>query len=1525
MLELSRQSKSPIAVAWMFAMPCILFAAVPANLAAQSATEIELQLRERIETSALSGRFHITTKSETWDLTQTAVIVCDMWDYHHCRNAVKRVEEFAPRLNKVLIAARKKGATIIHAPSSCMQAYEDHPARLRAIRTPAAPNLPADINAWCDGVPAEETAVYPIDQSDGGQDDDPLEHAKWAAKLTAMGRNPAAPWEKQTSLLTIDKERDFISDQGNEVWNVLQDKGIDQVVIVGVHVNMCVLGRPFGIRQMAKNGKRVVLMRDMTDSMYNPKMPPFVNHFSGTDLIIEHIEKHICPTITSDQLIGGEPFRFENDQRPHIVMLMAESEYKTQQTLPEFAAKFLNKNYRVSGVFANELDRNDIPGLEVLNDADIALFSVRRRVLKPKQMSIIQQYVESGKPVIGIRTSSHAFMLREQTPQNGYEAWPEWDADVFGGHYTGHHGNQQKPTIRPVTGQSDHPILVGLGVDQFAAGGSLYKTSPLAETATILLTGEIEGQSAEPVAWTYQNKYGGHSFYTSLGHEADFSNTAFQKVLLNTIDQAAEMPPILRPSHNVSSIKIPQNLELDLLLADPQIGNPLYLNFDERGRLWLVQYRQYPWPAGLELVSRDNVWRNVYDPPFAPPPPHAADSPFRGKDKITIHEDTDGDGKFDKHVTFLDGLNLATAALKGRGGVFVMNPPYLLFYADKNDDDIPDSAQPRVLLSGFGIEDTHSIANSLRWGNDGWIYGTHGSTVSASIVRHGEDGNIMKDEVPVHSMGQFVWRYHPENRSYEVFAEGGGNSFGIEFDAKGRVYSGHNGGNTRGFHFVQGGYSLKNFGKHGSLSNPYAFGHYDAMKNPLVERFTHTFEIYEADALPVEYHGKLFGISPNLHYTVQSRIFPDGSTRQTEDVGQVMVTANGETDDWFTPVDIQTGPDGALYIADWYSMQSNHYHNHEGQTNPDLGRVYRLRGKQPGGTPRFNLAGVSSQVLVEKYLSHPNRWYRETALRLLGDRKDGSVINALRSKAADPKNPHALDALWALNLSGGFDEPFAIQLLTHTDPFVRAWVIRLMGDRRQVEPFTADRFADLALAESNVEVRLQLACSAGRLPTPQALPILSGLLQHAEDATDALIPKMIWWSVEAHADDRSQLLAWLERKENWNSPLAVSSNLVENLMRRYAMMGSQLDLETCAELMQLAPNDAQRQRLVNGFAKAFAGRSIPPLPDKLLVALSKIEGPFAVVLGIRRGDPPSITTAMEKIADPSIEHDVRLQFVRALGEVHAQTPDSVPALINLLKATESETVATEALVALQQFDREEIGVAILEAYVELKPTAQETALSVLASRANWARQLIESIHLKGIQPANVSQDTVERLRWHTDPELRAQVNEWFPLRSATDQQLGQRIDLVAKIVRQGNGNPLEGQKLFHQQLNCGKCHQIFGKGGEIGPDLTPYNRSNVRSMLLSIINPSAEIREGYENLTVATLDGQVITGFKIDENQRVLVIRSADGQSHAIEKDSIDQQRFNKLSVMPTGTLDDLTDDQLRDFFAFLTSTTPPK
>jgi nicotinamidase-related amidase len=275
-----------------------------------NAAPLKLTMRYRVPAQA--DQYETRMKVESWQPKNTAIIVCDVWDAHHCLNAVRRLEEMVPRMNQVLEKARSQGALIVHAPSSCMEPYKDHPGRKLAMHAPKAKNLPADIGVWCHKIPAEEKGKYPIDQSDGGEDDDPAEHAAWHAKLKAQGRNPRAPWKKQHDGITI-RDQDAISDSGVEIWNLLESRGINNVILVGVHTNMCVLGRPFGLRQLAKNGKIVVLMRDMTDTMYNPKMPPYVSHFKGTELIVEHIEKFVCPTITSDQLLGGKAFRFKGD------------------------------------------------------------------------------------------------------------------------------------------------------------------------------------------------------------------------------------------------------------------------------------------------------------------------------------------------------------------------------------------------------------------------------------------------------------------------------------------------------------------------------------------------------------------------------------------------------------------------------------------------------------------------------------------------------------------------------------------------------------------------------------------------------------------------------------------------------------------------------------------------------------------------------------------------------------------------------------------------------------------------------------------------------------------------------------------------------------------------------------------------------------------------------------------------------------------------------------------------------------
>jgi len=499
---------------------------------------LSLQLRYQTPVAAQSDRYHTLDRAAKWNATATAIIVCDMWDSHHCYRAVQRSTEFAPRLNALLNDARRRGVTIIHAPSGCMDAYTNHPARKRAIDAPVANDYPAEIEKWCYTIPAEEKVKYPIDQSDGGEDDTPEEHAAWEAQLKKEGRVVRAPWLKQMDLLTIDAEQDFISDQGKEVWNILQSRGIDNVILTGVHTNMCVLGRPFGLRRMAQGGKQTVLLRDLTDTMYNPAAWPYVSHFSGTDLIIDHIERHVCATITSDQLIGGQAFRFASDRRPEIAVVINESEYETEKTLTKFVEENLRRDHRIRFVYGSDSDDDAFPAIDSIANADLLILSVRRRTPPEKQLDVIRNIISSGKPVIAIRTSSHAFQKRNQTPEVGYSQWPTFDADVIGGHYTNHYGNDLVATVTPTENQLDHPILKNLDTKPFSAGGSLYKVSPLDPKAVTLLVGAIDGHDPEPVAWTFIRNDQGRTFYTSLGAPKDFENPSFKTLLVNAAQWA---------------------------------------------------------------------------------------------------------------------------------------------------------------------------------------------------------------------------------------------------------------------------------------------------------------------------------------------------------------------------------------------------------------------------------------------------------------------------------------------------------------------------------------------------------------------------------------------------------------------------------------------------------------------------------------------------------------------------------------------------------------------------------------------------------------------------------------------------------------------------------------------------------------------------------------------------------------------------------------------------------------------------
>jgi len=1259
-----------------------------------------------------------------------------------------------------------------------------------------------------------------------------------------------------------------------------------------------------------------------------------------TARIAKLLQLTIC--LISATALSAEPASLTADKVSHIVFIIGENEYHTWETLPEFARQELQpRGLDCVFVMASPKEHDNVfTNFTLIKDADLLFVSVRRRTPPKEMMALIRAHLKAGKPLIGIRTASHAFGA--DPPDAQHEGWRTFDRDILGCTYQDHYNNTgpNAPVtlLKVLKSALPHPVLTGIPLQELRASSHLYKSRDLAATVTPLMTGHVEGRAeSEPVAWvnTDQDR---RVFYTSLGSPDDFNQSFFRRLLLNAVlwtlnrpvpndviqsssaqpgttpapdtSRPASPPGLvfrqdhpLSPADSLSRFKIADDLQIDQVLAEPLVRQPVFLNFDERGRMWVVEYLQYPFPAGLKMLSHDSFWRAVYDK-VPPPPPHQ----FVGADKIMIYEDPDGTGRFTKSKVFVEGLNIATAVCKGRGGVWVLNPPYLLFYPDKNNDDIPDG-DAEVVLSGFGLEDTHSVVNSLRWGPDGWLYGCQGSTVTAKVMRPGLD----KDPI-AYTMGQQIWRYHPETKRFEVFSEGGGNAFGCEIDEKGRIFSGHNGGDTRGFHYMQGAYLQKGFDKHGPLSNPYAFGYFPPMPHPAVDRFTHNFIIYDGGALPAQYDGKLFGIEPLQGRVVESQVDPDGSSFKTRDLGYPVTT----TDQWFRPVDIKVGPDGAIYLADWYDAQVNHYRNHEGQIDKSNGRIYRLKAKGAKPLASFDLDKLSTDQLIG-FLANPNKWFRQEALRLIGDRKDSSMVPLLNDMVRTNLGQLALESLWALNLSGGLNDQSALANLDHKDPFVRLWTARLLCDASWVSSAIDNKLSELAATEPNVEVRAQLACSAKRLPAKQAVPIVRNLLARNEDTTEKRLPLLIWWAIEAHCQsNREAVLDLFSDAAVWRLPL-VQDHILERVMRRFAMAGTRQDFATCAKLLRLSPGPEQTARLIAGFETAFKGRSLAELPDDLAEALAQ-SGKESAILALRRGEPAAIDQALQTVADPHASLDKRLRYVEVLGELHQ--PQSEPVLLALLTQTNESSLQRASLTSLQQFQQPDIANAVLTQFTAFDEPTRTAALGLLASRPGWSLQLLEAVGAGKIPAAAISPDAIQKIKTYPDKRIADLLRKHcVQERVPTTAEMQQQILKCEATVTSGNGNPYEGRKLFN--ISCGLCHKLFGQGAQIGPDLTPYKRDDLPTMLVSIVNPSAEIREGYETYLVNTKDGRTLSGFLADKDNRVVVLRGLDGVNQVLPQDQIKEMKSTGTSLMPQGLLSSLTDQQLRDLFAYLQSAQP--
>ena len=984
--------------------------------------------------------------------------------------------------------------------------------------------------------------------------------------------------------------------------------------------------------------------------------------------------------------------------------------------------------------------------------------------------------------------------------------------------------------------------------------------------------------------------------------------------------------PSLPPAESAAKLQPGADFVAELLLSEPLVAQPTHFSFDERGRLWVAQYRQYPYPAGLTMLSRDKYYRAHYDKVPPPPPNHN-----RGADIISIHEDTDGDGVFDRHKIFLDGLNMANAVLRGHGGVWVMHTPYLLFYPDRNGDDIPDGP-PEVRLAGFGFEDTHSVANGLVWGPDGWLYGTQGSTTSCRVIRPGLDPT---NAPGVYFEGCMVWRYHPETRAFEIFAEGGGNTFGLEVDAQGRLYSGHNGAGTRGFHYVQGGFYLMQGvepGKFGPPRNPYAFGELAMMRttNNAV-RFTHFGAFAEGTAMPSKSAGLLFSLDPLHNVVLTSERRPRGATFETVDLEPALRS----DDETFRPLYIANAPDGSLFISDMCEFYIAHGQHYQNQIDPTTGRIYRLRGKDATLEKDTNLESKTTDQLLA-LLSHPNKWHRHTAVRLLGERKDPQAGAKLKQLIVEQRGLGALNALWALHQSAGLDEATALVGLKHPYAPLRTWTARLLGDEwarhrnlgvgqhsRKAKPGTIpDKVFNVLLAQAGIEtdpeVISQFASTARRLEATQAMSLVSAILGHDEAAQDPYIPLLCWWVFEAHIPSANDnVLALFKAPTFWDKAMAFE-HILPRLARRYAVEGKRSDLLLCAELFRLAPSSKHVALLLKGFEEGFRGRPMSGLPDELVAAINA-SGQASLAFRMRQGDAAAVAEALERMQDTKAKTDDRLLLVRAFGE--ARQADAVPALIEIASGPATNSLRKAALTSLSSYDDENIGTKVAKLLPELDGDLQTAAFTLLASRVTWSTRLLDAVQGGRIKTASVPEDVANRLRASKDKQVSELAARLLPQPQPIAVEFQHRIDEVNAILKRAPGNPYAGEGAFMQR--CGSCHKLFFKGGNAGPDLTTYQRDNLGTMLLSIVNPNAEIREGYQCYTVETKDGRTFSGFFVDRDNQVTVLRGLDGENVTLRASEIVELQPTGRSLMPEGLLEGMSDQDLRDFFAYLRISQP--
>ena len=954
------------------------------------------------------------------------------------------------------------------------------------------------------------------------------------------------------------------------------------------------------------------------------------------------------------------------------------------------------------------------------------------------------------------------------------------------------------------------------------------------------------------------------------------------------------------PELERKTFTVAPGFEVTLWAADPLLAKPIQMNFDPQGRLWVASSEIYPQIKPGEKAN----------------------------DKIIILEDTRGAGKADKTTVFADGLLIPTGLAPGDGGVYVANSTEVVHLSASKLGGKADKR--RVVLSGFGTEDTHHIIHTFRWGPDCRLYFNQ----SIYIHSHVETPSGVKR---LNAGG--IWRFNPDNTQLDVFARGWVNSWGHAFDKYGQSFATDGAGGEGINHVVPGGYYLTSQGPH---AQRVLHG-----MNPGSPKYC-GLEIISGRHFPDDWQGDLITCDFRGHRVCRFKLKEDGSTFASHEMTEVIKSNHPA----FRPIDVKMGPDGALYIADWYNpiIQHGEVDFRDPRRDKTHGRIWRVTAKNRDLVKPPKLVGATIPELLEQ-LKAPEQWTRQQAKRVLKERGKEKVLPELEKWAQElDKNDDAiLEAIW---VAQSFDTRLAWHRGTTLNTTDFRPEVRAAYTRQFVSPAYSNihPLLESQIVDPSPRLRLETVRALATFPSAKAAELALKVLDHPMDRT---LDYALWltvrelepyWLPEFQAGkltfggDAKKLAFALNAIGNKDTVKPVLALIdggkvpKENLQGLYLLLSQIGGPEELAKVVGYVGGDsgitvAKRGELLQAVEDAIRTRKVlPPKKVASLEALSTdkaaaVRHPAMRIVGLWKLNDLRIvveTLATTKATIPADERGAALEALALFNDADAKKTIS-----KMCDAEHSDDVCRVAIIALASID---LPAAVdhagrYVAYIKKADPELTDLFAAIINRKGGPAALAKAIEGKKFQSADVAKLGLKALRASNQPadDLIAALTKAgsldAPRKPPTDAEVKALALDAIKL-----GDAARGEAVYRRKdLQCLACHAYGGAGGQVGPDMTSIGASaQVDYLVDSLLLPHKAIKEGFDVTRVVTTDDKVLQGVKVREANGLLVLRTAEDKEITIPVKDIAERAKSTKSLMPEGITDQLTKQDFADLVRFM-------